>query len=167
MHLTHMILLKLGNSPPAQHLIDTHQNDEDLRGDILFVAKEIVDEFQDRVFDYYMPGDVVLSRDCLQSFIAKIEGVRRHQLEEMERHLQFISRVASDLRKLFEEFKTGTYPGWAWDLRRFAELAYGDYTFDSCFFDAERWTAAITDRTIDDIKKSPDIWALVYFDMHN
>lgn len=165
MHLTHMILLKLGDS--SQRSIDMNQNDEDLREDILYEANEIVKEFQDRVFDYYMPGDVVLSRDCLQSFIAKIEGVRRYQLEEMERHLQVASRVSSDLGRLFEEVKAGIPPRWAWDLRRFAELAYGDYTFDSCFFDAEYWTSAITDRTIDDIKKSPDIWALVYFDMHN
>jgi hypothetical protein len=144
-----------------------NQKDEDLREDVLCEAKQIVDEFQDRVFDYYTPGDVVLSRDCLQSFIAKIEGVQRYQLEEMERHLQVISRVSSDLERLFEEAKTRTPPRWAWDLRRFAELACGNYTFDSCFYDAEEWTAAITDRTIDNIKKSPDIWALVYFDMHN
>ena len=164
MHALHSILV---------HLDTPNGETDEMISEARCIAEERTEAFADNVFDWretdtagrwadeYEPN-VILGKDNLDRLLKEIKDAEEDQKNEMERlkeamHFQTIDQMFDDYYQ---------HPGSAWQLKQLAKLLYGEYDFDSRYFDTYDYTARITPETYTKIKKSPSEWALVFFDYH-
>lgn len=165
MHQLHKILVKINGRCPIE---------ADGRDELIFLlrnrAERMTEDYYGQAFDWRETDtagrNVILSKDNIDKFIDELNRCIEQQKHQIEDNLKNICMVSYDLNELVKMFynKPSSVP--AWYLRCLAELLYGVYTFDSGFFNTEEYTARIAQSTVDDVKNSPNDWALVMFDYH-
>ncbi len=171
MHMLHRILV---------HKVNQQEGDRnDVIADARYDAESQTERYADRVYDWretdsagrwadIYPENVMLSSDSLQKFISELEDVRNYQVGEILRYAKRIREQGFDsVEKLvacYQQGEVGRIP--YWELKQLAEFLYGEYTFDSGFFNIYQWDARVTAETIEEVTKSPNEWALVMFDYH-
>jgi len=173
MHILHKILVKIND----KYIPEPSEDRDEFLDDIRRRAEELTDDYYEQAFDWRetetagrwedeYPVNVILSKDDIDRFIEELNGCIASQRREIDYHLENICKTSSDIRELvkIDKENPGTTPNW--DLRCLSELMYGVYNCDSAFFNTEEYSAKITRYTIDEVKRTPDKWALVMFDCH-
>lgn len=164
MHALHRILVRLDTTDG--------ESDEMIR-EARSRAEELTEDYADSVFDWretdtaggwadeYTPN-VILGKDNPDSLLKEIKGAEEDQKGEMEHLKEALHHQTVD--RMFDDYYQ--HPASAWHLKQLAKLLYGEYAFDSCYFDTDNFSARITPETYSEIKKNPSEWALVFFDYH-
>ena len=138
-------------------------------------AEVLTEDFINDVFDWRetetagrwtcdYPENVILSSENLEKFVTELKRALEIQQSEIDHCLAEIKR--KDICELVEAERRNTHGMESFYLLQLAELLYGKYTIDSGFYDTARYSAKITEETIEEVKKSPNDWALVFFDYH-
>jgi len=115
------------------------------------------------------PDNVLLGSENLELIIQQIERCQELQKEEINHYLKLVKEKLGDSLTTITEVasnKSEEISHQLYLLKKLASLLYGEYTFDSYFYDLDARTSKITSDTIDKIKQSPENWALVLFDYH-
>ena len=172
MHMLHKILVPLSerelNSLSHEDLIDearsTAEDDTENYYDTVFDWRETVTAGRWEI-DY--PVNVMLSRDDLSRFIKELEETREYQDAEISRYLKEICKTSSDLREICSAIDE---PGSSWqlsyNLQVLAEMLAGVYTFESGFYHVDTASSRVTQGLIEQVRATPNKWALVMFDYH-
>lgn len=160
MHALHKILLRVDKS--------------ETKDEIRRRAEEVTEEFCDKVYDWRetetaghwsdrYPENVILSKDDVKRFLEELNDCIEHQRSEVHYHEERVREVAFNIHDLVElsaEIECLA------SLLALKSLLYGDYTFDSQFYDVDDYSALINEQTIRKVEEAPDKWALVLFDYH-
>ncbi len=163
MHALHKILLR----------VDKSETKEEIR----HRAEAATEDFCGRAYDWretetagrwsgQYPENVILSKDDVECFLKKLNDSLEYQRGEVHYHEERVCEVSSNIHDLVEMSAEKPFCVPAWNLECLASLLYGNYTFDSRFYDVEDYTALITEQTIKKVEEAPDEWALVLFDYH-
>lgn len=172
MHMLHKILV-----PLSERELNSMSR-EDLIYEARSIAEDSTDYFADSVFDWRetdtagrwendYPVNVLFSGDDLSRFIKELEETRGYQDEEISRHLKEICKTSSDLREIRSAIDD---PGSSWQLsyhlQALAEMLSGFYTFESGFYHVDTASSRVTQGLIEQVRATPNKWALVMFDYH-
>ncbi len=116
------------------------------------------------------PENVILGSEKPELMIEQIQRCQELQKDEINHYLKLVKEKLGDSLTTIVEFASNksneiSYPLYL--LKHLASLLYGEYIFDSYFYDLDGRTSKITNDTIEKIKHSPENWALVLFDYHN
>lgn len=167
MHILHKILVRLEPSNDSK---------EQLIRNARRTAENATSDFGDDVYDWretdtagrwgseYAPN-VLFAKDNLDRVLKEIEETETMQRSTMLHYRDQVKTRGATIDDLFDTLYE--HPACAWELKQLAKLLYGEYDFDSGFFDAEDYTARIDKYTYQKIKKNPSAWALVMFDYHS
>ena len=120
-------------------------------------------------WDDIYPTNVLLSADDINGFVYEILECKKKQEAEIDVCVKRIREGlgSMDLQSIIDRNMDEVRDySLLYELKLIAELLSGDYVFDSMFFDADFYTAKITEETINKVKQNPDDWALVMFDCH-
>lgn len=172
MHILHKVLVRINGYSPI-----VAGSREDLIDAVRRRAESATDEYFQHAFDWRetdtagrwedaYPANVILSKDNILMFTSELEECLEYQQKEMQRHLDNICMVSSDIKALFDMYRHSPTNTPNWDLRCLSELMSGVYNYDSGFYNVEECTARITKHTIEEVISSPGDWALVMFDYH-
>lgn len=184
MHFLHKILVHI---PDATDL-DMDAPKEDILDEVISHARSETECFYERAFDWReddsagrwpetYPQQAYLAADDLEWFLNELLEVQRGQKFEIDNCLQRIRETAStDLSTLSSQLwnresvnydiAKGVTEMTAYYLRVLAQLLYGEYRCDSCFYNTKGYTARLYKSDLDAIRENPENWALVMFDYH-
>lgn len=115
------------------------------------------------------PDNVLLGSESLKPIIQQIARCQELQKEEINHCLKLVKEKLGDSLTTITEVasnKSKKISHQLYLLKKLSSLLYGEYTFDSYFYDLDARTSKITSDTIEKIKHSPEKWALVLFDYH-
>ena len=116
------------------------------------------------------PENVLLSAENLDRFLAELEECRKWQNADISYALQQLKDVGlNDLDTLVHTIQNSSdrmYYLAPYQLKCIGRLLDGEYFYGSHFYSTEGYTAKITESLIEEVKSSPDDWALVMFDLH-
>lgn len=116
------------------------------------------------------PDNVILGSENLELILNEIERCKELQKKEIDQYLKLIKEKLSDSLTSITEIasnESDKISHQLYLLKSLTSLLYGEYTFDSYFYDLDTRTSKITSDMIEKIKQSPENWALVLFDYHN
>lgn len=184
MHYLHKILVHI---PDAIDVVEETPREEILSA-VTSYARNETERFYEKAYDWReddsaggwveeYPQQAYLASEDLEWFIKELENVLHTQKAEITfalDHLkdtvgtdllQIVSKLWSrDVRSDASSLNTTAMP--AYHLRVLAELLYGEYRCDSCFYNTTENTARLFQRDLDEIRQNPSEWALVMFDYH-
>ena len=176
MHALHKILVRINGD--GIHDLDRMAREE-IMDDARYTAASATEDFNQAYdwretdtagrWDDVYPENVLLSSDNIDSFIGEILDCKSKQQAEIDVCVKRIKEGlgSMDLQSIIDR-NTDTIRDYSllYELKLIAELLSGEYVFDSMFFDADYYTAKITEDTINKVRQSPNDWALVMFDCH-
>ncbi len=185
MHYLHKILVHI----PTAINTKTVATKEDILNEIISYARSETECFYPKVFDWReddsaggwsdtYPQQAYIASDDLEWFLNELREVQEMQRGELDYYLRGLQEVEDgDLavlsNKLWErgplddDFrKNYTTNMAAYYLLSLAKHLYGEYRFDSHFYNTSSLTAHLYKSDIDKIRQNPDEWALVMFDYH-
>ena len=185
MHYLHKILVHI---PSA---INKHEiaSKEELLDKIITYAQSETERFDGIAFDWRdvdsaggwtdeYPQQAYIAADNLEWFINELREIQELQREEIDYCLNYIREAAStnlavlsdnlckrgspyaDFNNNYSDNMTAYY------LLSLAKHLYGEYRFDSYFYNTCNSTARLYEIDFEVIKQSPGDWALVMFDYH-
>ena len=177
MHCLHKILVYI----PDVVWNETLERDE-LIDNIRSFAESETERFSDKVFDYRSenysaggwndeyPTNVLFAADDVDRFVEELEEVTRDQRQELSILLSSIEKnVGTDLNEIVKRLFTDEPDDLStvgYCLKCVSGLLYGEYSFDSGFYNTHDYTSRIYSRDIELIRESPESWALVMLDYH-
>lgn len=165
----------------ALHRILVYLPDIGLGGDATIddVRRHAVDEteqFYNHVFDWRetdsagrwsggYPENVIFGRDSTLKIIKELVDLSEVIGNEIKRCVKCLYKETStyDISKIVSSKTSGMGKYY---LQKIGSLYYGEYTFDSMFYNTRDCDSLITDALIDEIKENPRDWAVVLFDYH-
>ena len=168
MHALHRILvylpdIALGVAPTA--------------ADVREYAAEVTESYSDNVFDWReidsagrwsnaYPENVIFGRDSTLQIIKELVDVKAAIEGEIKRCVKLLHEETStyDISKIVSS-KTSSLGKYY--LQKIGLLYYGEYTFDSMFYNSHGYDSLITDELIDNVKENPRDWAVALFDYHS
>lgn len=184
MHFLHKILVHI---PDATDL-EMDAPKQDILSEIISHARSETECFCDRAFDWReddsagrwsdeYPQQAYLASDDLDWFLKELNDIQTGQKFEINTALQHLREsVGTDLTEIVSKLwdrdgknydpAQGITEMTAYYLRVLAQLLYGDYRCDSCFYNTKGYTARLYKSDLDEIKENPENWALVMFDYH-
>lgn len=185
MHYLHKILVHI----PSAINMNKIASKAELLNEIIAYAQRETECFCEIAFDWRevnssggwsdeYPQQAYIAADDLDWFINELHGVLAMQRGEIDYYLSGLQEVAcGDLavlsNKLWERGsfdddvrKNYTTNMAAYYLLSLAKHLYGEYRFDSHFYNTSSLTAHLYKSDIDKIRQNPDEWALVMFDYH-
>ncbi len=122
------------------------------------------------------PNNVILASDDSDRFVKELEECLLSQKREIdEGYAQIKNTVGTDLTEIingiwnmrdYSDKQDGFTNMTAYYLHHISDLLYGDYNHDSMFYNAHEYTGRIYQSDIEEVKKTPENWALVMFDYH-
>ena len=170
MHILHRVLVNLRN------VDDNPIFREDMIDEIRDYAKMVTEDYCPHVYDWRetktagrwsdeYPENVILSREGHEKFFDELKRALKIQHSEIDFYLKRVCEVSNDIKVFAEKYKKGEDSP-DYNLKFLSELLSGTYTSDSGFYNTESYDAKITPQLIEEVKKTPDDWALVFFDYH-
>ena len=182
MHALHKILVYVPEVP-----MDIACSQADMVLNIRDYAANMTEGYQGYVFDWretdtagrwsqIFPENVLLGSEGTSMIERELLEAAEAQKNELEESIQSLAA-----------WQNGNVPQMAhnlWNIRadstpdnlseylapymflKIGKLVYGEYTFDSCFYDTCANTARITEQTLEKVNAAPSEWALVLFDYH-
>lgn len=182
MHYLHKILVNVAE-------LKKQEGHKPSKEDVRYFAESSTEDYYMRAFDWRetdsagrwkdeYPKQVYFAKDNLEWFLQELERVLASQKHEIDHCLKEIikngetdlNRIANGLWNITDMFDK-TEPGYndftAYYLSKLGKLLHGEYISDSMFFNASACTARLYQNDIEQIKASPQDWALVMFDYHN
>lgn len=185
MHYLHKILVHI---PSA---INKHEiaSKEELLDKIITYAQSETERFDGTAFDWRdvdsaggwtdeYPQQAYIAADNLEWFINELREVVELQRKEIDYYLNFIQEAANDNLAVLSDnlWKRGSpHTNFnnnyrddtiAYYLLSLAKHLYGEYRFNSYFYNTYNSTARLYEIDFEMIKRSPGDWALVVFDYH-
>lgn len=183
MHYLHKILVHI----PSVHIEEGTDRETQLK-QIISHARSETECYYERAYDWReddsagrwedeYPQIAYIASDDIEWFLKELEDVNATQKGSIDYSLQQLKETfGTDLAVIAD--KLWSRPGNNYDaaqgvtemsayyLRTLAQLLYGEYRCDSCFYNTNDHTARLYPSDIDMIKKNPEEWALVMFDYH-
>lgn len=184
MHFLHKILVHI---PSA---IEVHEDTsrEEILGAVTLHAKDETECFYERAYDWRednsagrwseeYPQQAYLASEDLEWFMKELDEIQIGQKCEIENCMKELCKnVGIDLPGIVQQLwnrdrhnydpKKGPTEMSAYYLRVLAQLLYGEYRCDSCFYNTNNNTARLYESDLNLIRESPKDWALVMFDYH-
>lgn len=175
MHSLHKILVYVPNCA------DTNTPWDEKKEEIRSYAELVTEDYSERVFDWretdcagrwqeIYPDQVYLASDDIEWFVKELSESRQAQERDMNYRLEQLNEYDGfSIRELCDKVKekSETHSTLdAYHLLQLSKLIYGEYDFDSGFYDSYNYTARVFKRTIEMVKNNPENWALVMFDYH-
>ncbi len=175
MHSLHKILVHVPDC------VDLSAPWDEKKEEIRSYAETATEEYYEQAFDWRetdcagrwedeYPEQVYLASENIDWFLKELSEVRQGQEGEMNYRLEQLKESDGlSIRELCDKLndKSETYSSLeAYNLLQLSKLTYGEYDFDSGFYDSHNCTAKIFNGTIENIKSNPENWALVMFDYH-
>ncbi len=139
-------------------------------------AREILDEFEYRVWDWYNDSPGRWSDEYGEGVFKATNPIFHKTVKSLiDSQKTWYRTVAEKLKdidyykKVYESGDTNEFPyqNAAWYLGYFAQCVSGEFTSESYIYDAEKGTAFITNNMLEEYHDNPDIYYLVLFDVHN
>lgn len=184
MHFLHKILVHI---PDAIDVAEATPRAEILNA-VTCYARNETECFYERAYDWReddsagrwsdeYPQQAYLASENLEWFIKELEDIQHTQKSEITCALENLKNtVGTDLLQIIPKIwerdgrnydpAIGITEMSAYYLRVLAELLYGEYRCDSCFYNTKENTARLFQRDLDEIRQSPSEWAMVMFDYH-
>lgn len=163
----HALYCPMGNVNPSNYerrlKEDSHLIGITLRHGICYSLSE----FKDNAFRHLMGN---LDANCHDSwnayqFIDELKIAAEHQAEEKNRCLGSVKKEMGT--EIIDEIVFGKQTHMsAYYLNQLGKIVYGEYCFDSMFYNTDEYDSIVDDKLIDKVKESPDDWAMVFFDYH-
>lgn len=179
MHALHRILVNLRKIDITNEYVQS--NKEEAIDSIRDSADLETQDFYRTVFDwretanagrwsYEFPENVILGSENSDTILTQIQHCQKLQKDEIIYNLNCIKKELDDsittiVKLASNESNELSHPLYL--LGKLVALLYGEYTFDSYFYDLDARTSKITSSTIEKIKQSPEQWAIVLFDYHS
>lgn len=176
MHILHRILVNIEDI--NREAEEKGFTKEEFLAMIKNEASDAIEPYRDRVFDYHSndaggwaddyPVNVKLADEDLNYFLYEIENAKDLQNTAVNDRIQQLSETTLNVSKLTRLYRNGELDGSmkSYYLLVLARLLYGEYFYDSGFYDVEEYTARIDKNTIEKVKANPKDYALVFFDLH-
>lgn len=183
MHSLHKILVHIPDIP----LDSATCSKEDFIDRVRSYAEEQTSDGYMTVFDWretdsagrweaQYPVNVLFAKEDSEQFIQELIDVQKYQHQEIQYALDELSKKAgTDLKQIICEVEkmnnqheiTKTVDLMTtFYLSRIASLLYGQYIFQSYFYNISGETSRVYPQDIEAIKNNPEDWALVLFDYH-
>lgn len=178
MNCLHKILVYIPDIGPEEESLSRNEQIEDIR----YFAKSETEQFVDKVFDYRSecysaggwkekyPVNVLFAVDAVDLFVEELEEVMEHQKIDLSFWLSTIKKnIGTELTEIINCLLTDEpdyLSNTGYHLFCIARLLYGEYSFNSGFYNTHDYTSRIYSRDIDLIRESPENWALVMLDYH-
>lgn len=183
MHYLHKILVYI----PDVDKEYKKSNRAELIDEIRSHAEDRTESYYEQAYDWretdtagrwedIYPNNVILASDDVDGFVKELEECLLSQKREIDDgYAQIKNTVGTDLThiidgiwnmKHYSDQSGGFSSMTAYYLHHIADLLHGDYNYDSMFYNTHDYTGRIYPIDIDDVKKSPEEWALVMFDYH-
>lgn len=169
MHTLNTILVKPYELPPDHDGAVAYARSE---------AESSTSDFENRAYDWRetntagrweseFPENVILGREHPDQLKCLLEDALEQQQQKMRELVNRLAEKADgcDFKEGLLKIVEGSWPEQA-DLLHLAELADGEYTADSMFYNADGYTAKITQAVIDEVMKCPEEYAVALFDFH-
>lgn len=179
MHRLHRILVHIPDVVNDSYYVCDEQNRESVKECVRQHAVENTSRFGDGlVFDWRdecsadadYPEQVYFANDNVKWFLDELEAIQKYHHREISSSLSQLNEEAgtTDLSVICEKIQSEELPHFnAYTVRYIAQLLWGEYTFESSFYDLDNYSSRIDSRTIEKVKANPENWALVFFDYHN
>lgn len=178
MHCLHKILVYIPHTVGDDKKIDRNKQINYIRD----YAEAKTEQFADVVFDYRSescsagayddkyPVNVLFAVDDIDRFVGELEEVVEHQKISLSFWLSTIKKnIGTDLTEIVNHLlinEPDYLSNTGYQLFCVAKLLYGEYIFESGFYNTEYYTSRIYTRDIEQIKESPKDWVLVMLDYH-
>ena len=183
MHALHKILVYIPDT-----LCDTKTMSREQQADAIRSYAEVeTEEFLGPVFDYRTteiaegwmetyPENVLFAVDDVERFTEELQQVMDTQKVLVEHHVSKvkeslgtdIEKIASEVFSMQGPYQSGLSQDMAlFYLRNLANFLYGEYQFDSQFYNLAEHTARVYPETIQIVKNEPENWAMALFNYHN
>lgn len=173
MHFLNTILVKLTNKLSNEEYINYARN----------IAEEETEQFIYDVFDWRetetagrwadeYPVNVILGKTEPERFIEELEKCLNYRDNKIKQYLSYLKAENNslDIETISENIikNEDIDRNYMSDIRliRLATLLYGEYTYESIFFDTTELNSKISRAKIEKIKNELDKYALVFFDHH-
>lgn len=122
------------------------------------------------------PVNVLFAKDNIERFIQELIDVWKYQYQEIQYLLNELSKragivlkqITCEIEKMNSQHEITKIVDLmtTFYLSRIASLLYGQYIFQSYFYNISGKTSRICPQDIEAIKNNPEDWALVLFDYH-
>ena len=123
------------------------------------------------------PKNILFAEDDPERFVSELTDVMQQQQNELQFCLkQLENTIGTDLLEIskkildqnsYNDYRNGVDRVTAFYLHHIAAYLYGEYNYDSYFYNVNAYTARIYKTDIEAAKMEPEKWALVMFDYHN
>ena len=183
MHALHKILVYIPDT-----LCDTKTMSREQQADAIRSYAEVeTEEFLGSVFDCRKtkiaegrtetyPENALFAADDVERFTEELRQVMDTQKVLVEHHvLKVKESLGTDIEKIAAEVFSMQGPYWSGSsqemallyLRNLANFLFGEYQFDSRFYNLAEHTARVYPETIQIVKNEPENWAMALFNYHN
>ena len=183
MHALHKILVYIPDT-----LCDTKTMRQEQQADAIRSYAEVeTEEFLGSVFDCRKtkiaegrtetyPENVLFAADDVERFTEELRQVMDTQKVLVEHHVSKVKEsLGTDIEKIAAEvfsmqapYRSGSSQEMALlYLRNLANFLFGEYQFDSRFYNLAEHTARVYPETIQIVKNEPENWAMALFNYHN
>lgn len=183
MHALHKILVYIPDT-----LCDTKTMSREQQADAIRSYAEVeTEEFLGSVFDCRKtkiaegrtetyPENVLFAADDVERFTEELRQVMDTQKVLVEHHVskvkeslgKDVEKIASEVFSMQGPYQSGLSQDMAlFYLRNLANFLYGEYQFDSQFYNLAEHTARVYPETIQIVKNEPENWAMALFNYHN
>lgn len=115
------------------------------------------------------PENVILGTEKPDDLLEAVLELKTNQKNAMFHHLDEIRKISCDIDVIFQNMLAKNNAGYnmtAYHFRKLGQIASGEYTVDSYFYNTIAYNSKITDELIDNIKANPSNYAIVMFDYH-
>lgn len=179
MHILHRILVHIPDAVGNSYYVCDEQNRESVKECVRQYAVENTSRFGDGlVFDWRdeysagakYPEQVYFANDNVKWFLDELEAIQKYHQQEILRSLSQLNEEAgtTDLSVICEKIQSEDLSHFnAYTVRYIAQLLWGDYTFESSFYNLDNYSSRVDFRLMGEVKANPENWALVFFDYHN
>lgn len=184
MHFLHKILVHV----PSAITMDEETSREEVLEAVTRRARDETESFYEQAYDWReddsagrwsdeYPQQAYLASEDLEWFMKELNDIQIGQKFEINTALQMLREsVGTDLTVIVPQLwdrdgknydpEKGVTEMSAYYLRVLAQLLYGEYRCDSCFYNTQTYTARLYPSDLNEIKEHPEDWALVMFDYH-
>lgn len=166
MHALHRILVRISDN------WDNEVSAKEVRD----FAVQRTEEFFNIVYDWretdtagrwsvHYPNNVIFSCDDIDRFIDELKTAAEYQAEEKNRCLGLVKKEMGT--EIIDEIVFGKQTHMsAYYLNQLGKIVYGEYYFDSMFYNTAEYNSIVNEKLIEEVKEHPDDWAMVFFDYH-
>ena len=167
MHALHRILV---------YLPDLVTGEEKTAKDVRDFAVDQTNSYGDKAFDWretesagrwssVYPDNVIFGRDSGLKIIKELVDTREGVDKDIQRYIKYLYEETSTYN-IADMISSNMSPKGRYYLRMLGLLNYGEYVFNSMFYNTRDYDSLITDKLIDEVKEHPEDWAVVLFDCH-